>query len=146
MALNSPRTVAARATNTPTTGMSARGEGAGGAGVLDREVMAGLRDLREPGQPDPLKDLIALFLKDAYARLENMAGAFEKNDAATLVAQAHSLKGSARNLGAVPLAQLCASLEKAAKLGDLAEAANLLLEMRGAFEQVKQALLAELET
>ena len=114
-------------------------------GILDPAVIAGLRDLREPGQPDPLKSLVELFLRDARLRLDKMAGALEQSDAAALISNAHTLKGSARNLGAAHLGHLCADLEKTAKMGGLGEAADILLEMRGAFQQVEQALLAEVQ-
>jgi len=114
-------------------------------GVLDPAVIAGLRDLREPNQPDPLKELAELFLRDARARLEKMGRALEEKDLPGLAAAAHTLKGSASNLGARHLASLCISLEKQAKTGELGEAANILLEVRGEFDAVAKTLLAEMQ-
>jgi len=112
---------------------------------LDTAVIAGLRELREPGHTDPLKELIDLFLRDAHARLQKMGLAVVEQDAPTLISAAHTLKGSASNLGARHLASLCLALEKQAKAGELAEAANILLEVRGEFTEVEKALLAELQ-
>jgi HPt (histidine-containing phosphotransfer) domain-containing protein len=55
------------------------------------------------------------------------------------------LKGSASNLGARRLAALCAKLEKQAKLGELEEAANILLTVRSEFHTVEQTLRAEMQ-
>ena len=113
-------------------------------GILDPAVISGLRELREPGQPDPLKELSELFLRDARGRLQKMDGAIQQKDLPSLVAAAHTLKGSASNLGARHLAALCASLEKLAKAGDLGETANILLEVKSEFQAVEKKLLVEM--
>jgi signal transduction histidine kinase/DNA-binding response OmpR family regulator len=113
--------------------------------VLDPTVIAGLRDLREPNQPDPLKELIDLFLRDARPRLQKMDAALTDKDSAKLAAAAHSLKGSASNLGARRLSSLCATLENHAKSGDLPEAANLLLDVKSEFDLVEETLVTEMQ-
>jgi HPt (histidine-containing phosphotransfer) domain-containing protein len=114
-------------------------------GVLDAAIIAGLRELREPNQPDPLRELIELFLRDARPRIRKMEMALAKPDPPVLASAAHTLKGSASNLGARQLANLCASLERQAKAGELTEAANILLELKGEFQQVERTLLAEMQ-
>ncbi len=116
-----------------------------GEEILDRAVIAGLRELREPGQPDPLAELIELFLKDARPRLEKMAAALGEKDVSTLAAAAHTLKGSASNLGARRLAGLCANLEKQAKAGELQEAADILLDVKSEFRRVEETLITEMQ-
>ena len=112
---------------------------------LDERVIAGLRELSEPGQPEPLREIMELFFKDAQPRLERMNFALDRKDFPTLALAAHSLKGSASNLGARRLAELCAALEKQARANDLTEAANILLETMGEFHRVEAALVAELQ-
>jgi PAS domain S-box-containing protein len=114
--------------------------------AIDREIIAGLRDLREAGQPDPLSELVELFLKDSRPRLERMETSVAEADKQALAAASHAIKGSASNLGARRLAALCASLEKIANSGDLSEAANILLDVRSEFHRVEQALAAELQS
>jgi PAS domain S-box-containing protein len=114
-------------------------------GVLDQTIIAGLRELREPNQPDPLRELIDLFLKDSRPRLQKMETALSLKDVTALASAAHALKGSASNLGARELAALCARLEKKAKSGELAESANILLAVRGEFQQVERTLVAEMQ-
>ncbi len=113
--------------------------------VLDRTVIDGLRGLREPNQPDPLKDLIELFFKDTRPCLEKMQSALAEKNGAQLGALAHTLKGSASNLGARRLASWCAKLEREAKAGELQEAADILLNVRDEFHAVEQALVTEMQ-
>jgi CheY-like chemotaxis protein len=110
---------------------------------IDVSVIAGLRELSEPGRPEPLLELIELFLKDAHPRLARMNSALAAKDLSALALAAHSLKGSASNLGARRLAELCATLEKHAKSSDLKESANLLLETQSEFHRVEAALVVE---
>jgi len=112
---------------------------------LDQAVIAGLRELREPNEPDSLKELAELFMKDARMRIGRLERALADKDGPAAAAAAHTLKGSANNLGARHLAALCGSLERAAKSADLAEAANILLDVKGEFQKVKDALHAEMD-
>ena len=112
---------------------------------LDEAVIAGLRDLREPNEPDSLKELAELFIKDGWMRLTRLERALADKDFPGASAIAHTLKGSANNLGARHLAGLCQSLENTAKSEDPMESANILLELKGEFQQVERALHAEIE-
>ena len=113
--------------------------------LLDRSVISGLKELREPGQPDPLRELIDLFLKDVQPRLSSMAEAAASGDLTKLAAGAHSLKGSASNLGARRLSALCATLEKQAKAGDALKVGPTLADVTAEFSKVRELLHGELE-
>ena len=113
--------------------------------ILDRTIIDGLKELREPGQPDPLRELINLFLRDSLPRLEKMRTTASSGDLHTLGAAAHTFKGSASNLGARHLATLCASLEKQAQAGDSATAIATLREIESEFTKVQDVLHAEVE-
>ena len=117
-----------------------------GAATLDRNVITGLKELREPGQPDPLKELVDLFARDAHPRLQAMQQAYDDGDLPKLAAAAHALKGSASNLGARRLAQLCAGLEKQAKNGHAERAGQTLTEVSAEFARVCEQLRQELST
>ena len=56
-------------------------------------------------------ELVTRFLTDGTARLQTIKGAILVNDFDAIYAEAHGLKGSARNVGADRLAQLCEDLE-----------------------------------
>jgi two-component system, sensor histidine kinase and response regulator len=111
--------------------------------VLDPKVLAELRELREPGMPDPMAELIDLFLKDAPSRIDKLRLSLGQNDAAALCAAAHSLKGSASNLGAKNMAEICMHLEKQSRNGTLTQAAQLLENIEKEFARVQIALEAE---
>ncbi len=111
--------------------------------TIDLTILSGLRELREPGEPDPVSELIDLFLDDAPARLRTIKTALVKPDKRTLKDAAHSLKGSANNLGARPLARFCADLERLASEEDVAGARNLLPHVTDEFERVRFVLERE---
>jgi PAS domain S-box-containing protein len=113
--------------------------------ALDTAALAALRELREPGQSDPLKELGELFLKDARARLQQIESALAGREAPRLAAAAHALKGSASNIGARRLSALCLGLEQLAKAGDLTEAASILLNLRSEFHCVEESLVIEMQ-
>ena len=119
--------------------------GSANSGTLDLEILASLRELSSPQTPDPLEELIELFLKDARVRLQKLALALEARDWAALASTAHTLKGSANNLGARQLASLMASLEKQAKAANVTDSADILLTVRSEFQEVERALLAQLQ-
>ena len=104
-----------------------RTENSGGnnEAVIDGSVLAGLRELQEPGGPDAAVELIELFLRDTPVKIQSMQSAIARSDGLALQESAHSLKGSASNLGARRLARLCAELERLPKEGKLAEASDL---------------------
>jgi CheY-like chemotaxis protein len=112
---------------------------------LDRTILDGLRELREPGQPDPLRELIELFLRDARPRLNRMNEAATSGALPALAAESHALKGSASNLGARRLSQLCAALEKQAKNGD-PDTAETLTHVTREFARVCELLEAEMKS
>jgi CheY-like chemotaxis protein len=97
--------------------------------VIDPVVIAGLRQLRLPGKPDPLIELVDLFLQEAPGQLKALQNAARQNDYTSLartIGAATSLKGSASNLGARKLAALCDEIEQTAKHWSLAETLPLI--------------------
>ncbi len=111
--------------------------------VIDPVVIAGLRRLQTPDKPDPLAELIELFLREAPEGLDAMQQAVSTNDAtsmATVMNAATTLKGSAANLGARNLAALCDEIEQAARTWTLAEAQPLIERARQELERVQSAL------
>ena len=72
-------------------------------------------DLREIAAADAgmLPELVSLFIDDSTVRLRALTSACFRQDFTVVRAQAHSLKGSALQMGAASLASLCAALESA---------------------------------
>jgi CheY-like chemotaxis protein/HPt (histidine-containing phosphotransfer) domain-containing protein len=111
--------------------------------VIDPVIIAGLHQLRMPGKPDPLVELIDLFLREAPAQLDAMSDAVSKNDLSSLsrtISTVTALKGSASNLGARNLAALCDEIELTAKTWMLADVQPLIGRARDEFSRVRAAL------
>jgi HPt (histidine-containing phosphotransfer) domain-containing protein len=87
-----------------------------------------------------LPRLIELFLRDAPRRIEEMQAAAASGDLQALKYSAHTLAGSAANLGAGEVAQLSAALEAQARQGIAAGAAERLKALRRAFERAHAEL------
>jgi HPt (histidine-containing phosphotransfer) domain-containing protein len=114
--------------------------------ALDPGVFAGLRALHEPGEPDPVAELAELFLQDAPPRIKAIKDAAEPPNLTALREAAHSLKGSASNLGARRLAGVCNRIESAAKQGDAAAATALISELDTEYARVCFVLEREAKT
>ena len=111
--------------------------------TLDFSVLNTLRDLSEPGQPDPVIELIDLFMEDAPDRLRAMETSLDRRDTEALKIAAHSLKGSAKNLGAKPLARICAELEHQTLAADWDNALLTIKAIGQEFEKLRAVLAAE---
>jgi len=109
--------------------------------TLNPSVLGVFRGLRVPSGPDPLAELVDLFLSDLPQRLAEISGAARAGDAAALKAAAHTLKGSANNLGGLRMAALCAQLEGAGT--DAQRVTGLLRELSEEAERLRVALEAE---
>lgn len=81
--------------------------------ALDPQQLSELIDL----MGDDLGNLVEAFLRDSADRLQHLQRAVQQQDWDNARRQAHSLKGSSSNLGAVELAQRCQQLEALAAQG-----------------------------
>jgi HPt (histidine-containing phosphotransfer) domain-containing protein len=114
------------------------------ADVIDPATLASLRSLSDSEDDNVLGDLVGLFLRDMPAKLDQIEAAAAQSRPVSLRECAHSLKGSASNLGARRLAGLCARLETLARGPSLAEATQSIPELREEFQRVCSALRSEL--
>jgi HPt (histidine-containing phosphotransfer) domain-containing protein len=83
-----------------------------GGGVLDAARLGELLEL-DPDDPSLLLRFIDRFSDNARQTLAGMREAHGAGDRTALGRLAHSLKGSAANLGAPALAELCRAVEHA---------------------------------
>lgn len=87
--------------------------------ILDSESIDSLRALGAEGDDSFLKEIILIFIDDTPVRLREMRDAFAAGDQPTFSRAAHSIKGSASNLGALRLRALAEQLERASKEASL---------------------------
>jgi HPt (histidine-containing phosphotransfer) domain-containing protein len=107
---------------------------------LDSDVLAELRAMAGEDDPEFLPGLLEQFFHDTPALLGETRKAVERGDTHTLELTAHCLKGSCRNLGANPMAHLCAQLEEYGRAGSPHGAMILLKQLEHELERVQHAL------
>ena len=94
--------------------------------VLDPAVVDRLRQLTPTGEPDVLANVLSLFLQEGRRRIGGIHLACRTGDAAEVHRVAHSLKGSAGNIGATALYLVCREIDDRASEGDMSGAALLV--------------------
>ena len=109
--------------------------------ILDASLLDSLRTLRFDGEPDPVIEIIDLFLRDTPSRLEEAIASFHRRNATGVQEAAHTLKGSANNLGARRLGAAAGRLENQASTGRW----DLIDELLRAATTELQLLIPELE-
>lgn len=94
---------------------------------LDSMQLKRLIDAGGARRPELWKELLTVYLEDAPGLLERTCQALEEGDRALASGAAHALKGAALNVGAQPLARVCAEIEARSQgEGDLAPLAESL--------------------
>jgi CheY-like chemotaxis protein len=109
------------------------------ASLLDMSIIDGLKELREPGEPDPVLELVTLFCQDAPHRIADIEAAYQAKDLDALDKTAHSLKGSSSNLGAKRVTELAREIMEKARAGILPDA-QLVHDLRPEFAKAKALL------
>jgi HPt (histidine-containing phosphotransfer) domain-containing protein len=106
--------------------------------VMDRSILRALvRDLGDEAIVDEICDL---FLSEAGPRLGAMERAAADGDAETLRVNAHTLKGSSANVGAVAVSTAAAEVERHARAGHIDGARPWLIRLVDAVELTRAAL------
>jgi HPt (histidine-containing phosphotransfer) domain-containing protein len=83
--------------------------------LVDPAMLAMLKDLRLPGQPDPVEEILTVFEADGQRMLARLQLAARNQDARGAHEAAHRMKGSAANLGAVALQGRLQAIETVTK-------------------------------
>ena len=108
--------------------------------VLDVSVMAAIRALGDPGEPDVYAEVARLFLADVPVHLSALNAAIAARSAKSVEQIAHRLRGGALEMGALRMAPLCAEIEQAARAGLLENAAAQAARLSREFEVTRIAL------
>jgi HPt (histidine-containing phosphotransfer) domain-containing protein len=115
-----------------------RPEGAAGHIALD-----GLRELERTGAPGLVKKITDLFLLDTPRQLTDLRDSVQNGDSVRLVKVAHTLKGSAANLGAREMVRICAELQVLGEAENISIAPSLVADLESQFGSVRDAILSE---
>ena len=108
--------------------------------IIDPAALAVLSQLRRPDKPDPVAELIDLFVQETPDRLRQMRKAVTQYNAEALALAAHSLRGCASSIGAVRMASLCQKLEENAERRSLQISSRLVKEIESEFDTARRAL------
>ena len=83
-----------------------------------------------------IEKIMPVFVEDNIKRLEELGSAIKKADANDVRVHAHTIKGSAGNVGAVRLSEIAARLEQMALKEDLSKAEKLLRNIKAEFNKL----------
>ena len=125
----------------PRAGASIESEAA-----INLTIIGELRLLGEETEQDLLGELVGLFVHDAEPLLVQIRAAMEVGDAPAVGRIAHSLKGSAVDLGGLRLATVCSRLERLATTGRLSEGEAELQEVEISCQEFCRTLIHELSS
>jgi HPt (histidine-containing phosphotransfer) domain-containing protein len=115
-----------------------------GADPIDAMAFANLLEMTG-GDQAFVDELVDTYLQEGASLVDRLRTAAATGAGDDLVRAAHSLKSSSMNVGALPLGELCRSLETEARTGTVPDVRDRAEEIAAAFEGARQALLAERE-
>jgi HPt (histidine-containing phosphotransfer) domain-containing protein len=98
--------------------------------------------LEAAGDDDALiAKLIEAFIRDTGTRMQQMRGALASSSFTNIRAEAHTVKGSARQMGADAVGDACQELENACALRDELLIAAQVRRLQELFDAVKTAMI-----
>jgi signal transduction histidine kinase/CheY-like chemotaxis protein len=111
-----------------------------GGTALDPRALEQIRALQQPGAPDLVAKIIALYLENSRSLMEKIRAALAAGDANALREAAHALKSSSGNVGATGLVEIARQLEALGRDGKSDAAAGLVDGMSREHARVISAL------
>ncbi len=110
---------------------------------LDHKVIENLRLLGGEDEPEFFQAVVEQFFEDAPVHLQNIHRAVKESDQKALTLAAHTLKGSAKSMGAKPLNEVCLLLEKCGREGKMKGVSSFLATLDAEFSRACDALREE---
>ena len=99
-----------------------------------------LREIEDDSDDSVVLELIATFESDTARRFARLHESFFRRDAARVKAEAHSMRGSSRQMGAEALADLCQALEHGAPQMNWPELECQAKQAEACFAEVRSAM------
>jgi two-component system sensor histidine kinase/response regulator len=109
---------------------------------IEKEIAAKAKDWIDDYGTDFLVELIDVYLDDTPTRLAQLRQALDGGDAETMTREAHTLKSSSANVGAMTLSALAQQVELAGRNGRTGSVAGEIGRMSAIFARVKAILEA----
>jgi HPt (histidine-containing phosphotransfer) domain-containing protein len=108
--------------------------------VLAPTVIESLRQLTPPGEPDVLTEVLQMFLDEVPPRIDRLRNAMTAGNIEEVYRTAHSLKGSAGNIGAERLYGVCKQIDELGRAGNLANLAPFVAALDVEFGKVEEEI------
>ena len=108
----------------------------------EKAIVAKAKSWIEEYGEDFLVELVDLYLEDTPKRLIELRRALDIGDTPTLTREAHTIKSSSANLGAMKMSEFAKELETACRKGEMRQIAEQVARTEAEFELVKNALAA----
>ncbi len=102
-----------------------------------------LRQLAESGDAEIVQEVLSVFQSDTAERLAAMRAASADGDRVAIGRQAHAVKGSSGQVGALALAEICRRLETSAAAASPAEVDDLISRIERELQSVCRQMQAE---
>lgn len=109
---------------------------------IEKEIAEKAKDWIDDYGADFLVELIDVYLDDTPTRLAQLRQALDGGDAETMTREAHTLKSSSANVGAMALSALAQQVELAGRNGRTDCVAGEIGRMSAIFARVKAILEA----
>ncbi len=108
--------------------------------IIDAATIENLRALSPDDNGEFLREIIGIFLSDTPLRIKELEDSLAAGDTPKFTRAAHSIKGSAANLGATALGATAQSLEAESKQKPLAAMPPLLDALKAEYAQAQAEL------
>ena len=101
-------------------------------------------ELRQLAESDKglVKEVLSVFRSDTAERIAKLRAALDRGDRVTVKNQAHAVKGSAGQVGAAEVSELCRKIEFQAVASDEAVLRALVAQLDTAFASVCREMIA----
>ena len=104
------------------------------------DVHARLGELEPEIGAEMIDSIIEIFKEDSTERLKNLGTALRDKDFGQIEMEAHGLKGSCGNIGALDIAELCSRIEIEAESGRLDQADDIFNRLQCSFALLTEVL------
>jgi two-component system sensor histidine kinase/response regulator len=108
--------------------------------AVEKEIKSKAKEWTDEYGEEFLLELIDVYLVDTPNRIAQLHQALDGGDTETLVREAHTLKSSSANVGALGLSALAKEMESCGRRGVLERMASHVVEFEELFAQVKATL------
>ena len=109
--------------------------------LFEEDALLGRLD----GDVEACREILDCFLLDVPDRLAALKEAIERGDADRVQREAHTVKGSAANIGAPTLSRVAMAAETAAKEGKLGDLPELVAALESAFDALRREIGSDLD-